>query len=103
MYSKEVDIMSAAKFKVDDKVRISKTRRTFDKGYLSNWTKEIFTVTEVIDTKPRTYKLENYSHEKTEGSFYEKEIQRIVKTDNVFKIEKVLSMIKRRGVKIYLV
>ena len=103
MYGKEVDIMSAAKFKVDDKVRISKTRRTFDKGYLSNWTKEIFTVTEVIDTKPRTYKLENYSHEKTEGSFYEKEIQRIVKTDNVFKIEKVLSMIKRRGVKIYLV
>ena len=53
MYGKEVDSKSPAKFKIGDKVRISKTRRAFDKGCLSNWTKEIFTVTQVIDTKPR--------------------------------------------------
>ena len=82
---------------------ISKTRRAFDKGYLPNWTEEIFTVTEVIDTKPRTYKLEDYGHEKIEGSFYEKEIQQVVKTDDVFKIEKVLSTRKRKGVKEYFV
>ena len=79
MYGKEVAGKSTAKFKVDDKVRISKTRRALDKGYLPNWTEEIFTVTEVIDTKPHTYKLEDYGHEKIEGSFYEKEIQRVVK------------------------
>ena len=101
MYGKEVINKSSAKFKVGDKVRISKTRRAFDKGYLPNWTEEIFTVTEVIDTKPRTYKLEDYGHEKIEGSFYEKEIQRVVKTDDVFKIEKVLSTRKRKGVKEY--
>ena len=103
MYGKEVINKSSAKFKVGDKVRISKTRRAFDKGYLPNWTEEIFTVTEVIDTKPRTYKLEDYGHEKIEGSFYEKEIQRVVKTDDVFKIEKVLSTRKRKGVKEYFV
>ena len=103
IYGKEVSSKSSAKFKVGDKVRISKTRRAFDKGYLPNWTEEVFTITDVIDTKPRTYKLEDYGQEKIEGSFYEKEIQRVVKTDNVFKIEKILFTRKRRGVKEYFV
>ena len=103
MYGKEVSSKSSAKFKVGDKERISKTRRAFDKGYLPNWTEEVFTITDVINTKPRTYKLEDYGHEKIEGSFYEKEIQRVVKTDNVFKIEKILSTRKRKGVKEYFV
>ena len=92
---------SSAKFKVSDKVRKSKTSRAFDKGYLPNWTAEIFTVTEVIETKSRTYKLEYYGHDRMEGSYYEKEIQRIVKTDGVFKIEKVFSARKRKSVKEY--
>ena len=103
MYGKEVTSKSSAKFKVGDKVRISKTRRAFDKGYLPNWTEEVFTVTDVVDTKPRTYKLEDYGKEKIEGSFYENEIQRVVKSDDIFKIEKVLSTRKRKGVKEYFV
>ena len=103
MYSKEVISKSTAKFKVGDKVRISKTRRAFDKDYLPNWAEKIFTVTEVIDTKPPTYKLKDYGLEKIEGSFYKKEIQRVVKTDDVFKIQKVLSSRKRKGVKEYFV
>ena len=103
MYVKEVTSKSTVKFKVGDKVRISKTRRAFYKVYLPNWTEEIFAITEVIDTKPPTYKLEDYGCEKIEGSFYEKEIQRVVKTDHVFKIEKVLSKRKRKGAKEYFV
>ena len=72
MYGKKVISKSSAKFKVGNIVRISKSRRAFDKGYLPNWTEEIFTVIEVIDTKPRTYKLEDYRHEKTEGNFFRK-------------------------------
>ena len=30
------------KFKVGDFVRINKTKRTFGKGYLPNWTEELF-------------------------------------------------------------
>ena len=40
--------------------------------------------------------------EKIESSFYEKEIQQVVKTDDVFKIKKVLSTGKRKGAKEYL-
>ena len=74
MYSKEVDSKSPAKFKIGDQVRISKTRRAFDKGYLPNWIEKIFTATEIIDTKHRTYKLVDYGNEKIEGSFYKKEM-----------------------------
>ena len=36
------------KFKVGDKVRISKYKRNvFDKGYTPNWSEEIFTVNEI--------------------------------------------------------
>ena len=103
MYGKELTSKSTSKFKVGDKVRISKPRRAFDKGYLPNWTEKIFTVTKVIATQSPTYKLKDYGHEKIEGSFYEKEIQRVVKTNDVFKIEKVLSTRKRKGVKKYFV
>ena len=101
MYGK-VDNTSAAKFKVGDKLQITKMKWTFDKEYLLNWTEEIFTITEVINTKPLTYKLEDYGREKIEGSFYAKKIQRVVKTNNVLKIEKFLSTRKCRGVKEYL-
>ena len=40
------NVKSKVKFKfcVEDRVRISKSRRTFKKGYLPNWTEEIFTI-----------------------------------------------------------
>ena len=62
------------KLKVGDKVTISKTRHTFDKGYLPNWTQEIFTVSEVFPTNPSTYRLKDYDDEKIEGTFYDIEV-----------------------------
>ena len=43
--------------KVDDRVRISKAKRTFKKGYLPNWSDEIFTVKSVHRTDPPVYRL----------------------------------------------
>ena len=45
------------KFKLGDPVHISKSRRTFKKGYLPSWTQEIFTVTKVISRVPPVYRL----------------------------------------------
>ena len=36
------------KFKVGDQVRISKIKRKFEKGYLPNFSKEIFTVCKTV-------------------------------------------------------
>ena len=45
------------KFSVGDKVRISKKKKTFEKGYTTRWPEEIFTIIEVKLTSPVTYKI----------------------------------------------
>jgi transposase InsO family protein len=103
MYGDEVPTTISPRLRPGDKVRISKTRHTFDKGYLPNWTEEIFTVSEVARTSPPTYVLEDYDGEKLQGSFYDKELQRIIKTDDVYKIEKIIRSRRRQGIKEYFV
>jgi len=94
MYGKDIQI-SRPRLKKDDTVRISKTRRTFEKGYLPNWTEEIFTISEVFRTSPATYALEDYDGEKLQGTFYDTELQPVKKTDDVYKVEKVIKTRKR--------
>lgn len=79
------------KFNIGDQVRISKARRTFKKGYLPNWTEEVFTITKRIPRRPPVYKIADYDGEELEGTFYEQELQKVNKTDSDFyRVEKVL-------------
>ena len=43
------------KFKVGDHVRISKYKNIFVKGYMPNWSEEIFVIKNVKNTVPWTY------------------------------------------------
>ena len=45
-----------SRFKVGVRVRISKFKNIFAKGYTPNWSKEIFIVDKINDTVPHTYK-----------------------------------------------
>ena len=47
------------KFKVGDRVRISRYKNLFTKGYAPNWSSEIFIVDKVNDTVPYTYNLKD--------------------------------------------
>ena len=80
------------KFSIGHNVRITKKKKTFDKGYTQRWTEEIFTISKIQLTFPVTYKITDCNGEEIQGSFYEQEIQKI--SQDVFRIEKVL---KRRG------
>ena len=62
------------KFVVGDKVRISKIKKTFDKGYVANWSSEIFIITKVLQTTPITYKIKDKLGEDIIGSFYTQEL-----------------------------
>ena len=63
------------KFKVGDKIRISKyKRKVFDKVYTPNWTEEIFLVDKIQSTNPITYRLKDLNNEEIQGSFYEPEL-----------------------------
>lgn len=88
-----IKMFKKGKFKVGDHVRISKNRKTFEKGYTPNWTTEIFSIRKVQLTNPVTYLLEDYRKQPIKGGFYEFELQR-VKYSETYLVEKVL---KRRG------
>ena len=86
-----------SKFKVGDRVSISKYKNIFAKGYTPNWGEEIFVVNKIKNTVPWTYVISDLNGEEIIGSFYEKELQK--NNQKEFRIEKV---IKRKGNKLYI-
>ena len=66
------------KFKVGELVRVSKYKNIFDKGYILNWS-EVFVVSKIKNTVPGTYVVNDLNGAEITGSFYEKELQKLVK------------------------
>ena len=60
------------KFKVGDHVRISKFKNAFAKGYIPNWSEEIFVVKKIKNTVPWSYVISDLNGEEIVGSFYGK-------------------------------
>jgi hypothetical protein len=75
---------------IDDKVRISKHKTVFSKGYTPNWSEEIFKVSEQVAREPNVYKICDLAGERVEGVFYDSELQKISKDDDVYKVEAIL-------------
>ena len=103
LYGNESDIKNKTKFNIGDKVRISKYKGTFDKGYLPNWTTELFTISKVLDTNPVTYKIVDENKEEIEGIFYEQELVKFNKQDSDYEVEKILKTRIRNKKKEYFV
>ena len=88
---------------VGDRVRISKARRVFKKGYLPSWTVELFTVEKVLQTTPTTYTIKDDHDEVLKGTFYEQELQKVGEKDT-YDIEAVLDQrLDKKGQREYLV
>jgi transposase InsO family protein len=85
------------KFQLGDTVRISRYKNIFTKGYIQNWTDEIYTVAERHVSEPPTYSLKDLLGESIKGRFYDHELQKVVKTDDVYIVDKVLKTRKRNG------
>ena len=62
------------KFKVADNVRISKYKNIFAKGYVPNWSEEVFVVKKAKNTMPQAYVISDLNGEEIVGTFYEKEL-----------------------------
>ena len=80
-------------FKVGDHVRISKFKIIFAKGYVPNWSEEVFVSKKAKNTVPRTYIISDFNGEEIVGTFYEIELQKTNQKE--FKVEKVINE-KRR-------
>ena len=68
----------SARYNVGDRVRISKFKNIFTKGYNPNWSREIFIVNKINDTVPYTYNLKDLNEEEIIGSFYDRELQKTI-------------------------
>jgi len=95
LYAKKEDLTSRKlkfKFNVGEKVRISKMKMVFEKGYLPNWSTEIFTVKKRMNGYPPLYVVKDDNDEQIQGTFYESELQKVhVKHDKMYKIERILA------------
>ena len=90
------------KFSLQQNVRISRVKGIFEKGYLPNWSREVFTIDEIeipfdMD-EPITYRLRDRQGELLEGAFYEQELT-TVKYPDVLLVEKVLKSKMVKGKK----
>jgi len=77
-----------AEFKIGDKVRILKKKGLFEKGFIPNWTEEVFAVSKIQRTNPVTYKITDHNVEEIQGTFYEQELQKT--SQEVYRIEKIV-------------
>ena len=84
------------KFKIGDIARISKYKNVFTKGYVPNWSEEVFVIKKVKNIVPGTYVISDLKGKEIVGRFYKKELQKT--NEKEFKIEKVN---KRKGDKLY--
>ena len=64
----------ASKFKIDDRVRTTKYKNIFSKGYTENWSIEIFIINSELKTNPLIYKTKDLYRERIICSFHEKEL-----------------------------
>ena len=94
-FSKEINDKNP-KFKIGDIIRISKYRNIFAKGYVPNWSEEVFVIKKVKSTVPWTYVISDLKEDKIVGTFYEKSCKKTNQKE--FRVEKV---IKRKSDKLY--
>ena len=86
----------SSKFRIGDKVRISRIKGIFEHGFLPNWSEQIYKIHNIQNSTPVTYILEDLQGEIIEGSFYNEELQKT--SQEVFRIEKVLRKKKINGI-----
>ena len=56
-------------------------------------------MTKIIPRVPPVYRLRDYDNDEIEGVFYAEELQKVHKTDEMYKIEKILAE-KKEHVKV---
>ena len=61
------------------------------KGYVTNWSEEIFVINKVRNSLPWTYVISDFNGKNIFGTIYEKEFQ--MKNKKEFRVEKVIKKV----------
>ena len=85
------------KFSINDKVRVSLLKNTFEKSYTSNWTEEIFIIDDIKTSNVHYYFLKNLQGKKIDEMFYEQELLKTnMKENDLYIIEKIIKKNKNK-------
>ena len=86
------DSSATAKFRVGQRVRISKEKKKFAKAAERNFSTEIFRIVEVIHSRPRVvYELEDLNGTPIYGQFYSEELTPVrITSRTTYKINEIL-------------
>ena len=76
LYNKPLTRYKKIKFKLGDRVRISKNDIPFRKGYKPQFTDEIFEISAISPKKPPTYIIKDLDKEEIPGKCSEKELRK---------------------------
>lgn len=84
------------RFPIGSRVRISKRKGVFGRGYEANWSTEEFFVFKKQYMKDGLimYKVKDAQGEEIKGSFYPQELQRVERKEEIYQIDSIL---KERG------
>ena len=78
LYSKPLREFRITKFKIVDRVCISKYDLPFRKGYRPQFTQEVFELVATSSRKPPTYTINDEQDEVILGNFYQKELIKVI-------------------------
>ena len=93
-YYNKVKPTNVIKFKVNDRVRIVKTKPKFGRGYDKKTPEEIYKTVRVIKKFPRVlYKIETLDGEEVIGNFYQGQLTKVIDQDRYI-VEKILKRSK---------
>jgi len=84
IYSPKIADAKAAdkgkKFKVGQSVLIPSKKSHFSKGFEANWNAQVFTISQVIPSKPTTYKIKNSEGTEIDGGWYKQQLLKVPKS-----------------------
>ena len=86
----------AFQLNIGDLVRISKARKSFRKGYLPNWSTELFKIISRFSRTRPVYEIEDLNGTKIKGTFYTEELVKTEMPDE-FLIEKIIRKKRERN------
>ena len=90
-------ITNKKKFKIGDKVRISLLKNTFEKGYTSNWSEQIYVIYDIKSSNVHYYYLKDLNGNKIDGMFYEQELLKTnMKENDLYIIEKIIKKVDNK-------
>ena len=95
-YINKIKPTKKIRFRVQDLVRIARTKPTFGQGYDKKSPEEIYRITKIIKKFPRVlYEIETLDGENVIGFFYQEQLTKVI-DQNRYVIEKILRKNKGR-------